>query len=153
MAVETLQEKNKRLTKEVKELKQSIQELTEIMMKKDKLIADMRGQAEGDFLTSPTYQQMCAQIKRLEAELALSKMRDETLEKRCQELSERLSGQEVKQHIHNERGAGRKKLLDEGEIAKFREMVLQDHDRKQIMQAMGISQATYYRYKRNISQK
>lgn len=34
MAVETLQEKNKRLTKEVKELKQSIQELTEIMMKK-----------------------------------------------------------------------------------------------------------------------
>ena len=153
MAVETLQEKNKRLTKEVKELKQSIQELTEIMMKKDKLIADMRGQAEGDFLTSPIYQQMCAQIKRLEAELALFKMRDETLEKRCQELSERLSGQEVKQHIHNERGAGRKKLLDEGEIAKFREMVLQDHDRQQIMQAMGISQATYYRYKRNISQK
>lgn len=80
-------------------------------------------------------------------------MRDETLEKRCQELSERLSGQEVKQHIHNERGAGRKKLLDEGEIAKFRKMVLQDHDRQQIMQAMGISQATYYRYKRNISQK
>ena len=153
MAVETLQEKNKRLTKEVKELKQSIQELTEIMMKKDKLIADMRRQAEGDFLTSPTYQQMCAQIKRLEAELALFKMRDETLEKRCQELSERLSGQEVKQHIHNERGAGRKKLLDEGEIAKFRKMVLQDHDRQQIMQAMGISQATYYRYKRNISQK
>ena len=153
MAVETLQEKNKRLTKEVKELKQSIKELTEIMMKKDKLIADMRGQAEGDFLQSPTYLQMCAQIKHLEAELVLSKKRNETLEKRCQEFSERLSGQEVKQHIHNERGAGRKKLLDEGEIAKFREMVQQDHDRQQIMQVMGISQATYYRYKRETSQK
>ena len=95
MAVETLQEKNKRLTKEVKELKQSIQELTEIMMKKDKLIADMRGQAEGDFLQSPTYMQMCAQIKRLEAELALSTKRNQALEKRCQEFSERLSGQEI----------------------------------------------------------
>lgn len=152
MAVETVQEKNKRLTKEVTELKQSIKELTEIMAAKDKLIAEMRGQAEGDFLQSPTYLQMCAQMKRLEAELALSTKRNQTLEKRCQEFSEHLSGQEVK-HIHNERGAGRKKLLDEGEVEKFREMVLQNCDRQQIMQAMGISQATYYRYKREIYQK
>lgn len=42
MAIETVQEKNKRLTKEVQELKKALADMTDIVINKDKEIDRMR---------------------------------------------------------------------------------------------------------------
>ena len=68
MAIETVQEKNKRLTKEVQELKKALADMTDIVINKDKEIDRMRKRAETDFAGSPTYLQMCEKIKRLNAD-------------------------------------------------------------------------------------
>lgn len=54
MAIETAQEKNKRLTKEVQELKKALSDMTDIVINKDKEIDRMRKRAETDFAGSQT---------------------------------------------------------------------------------------------------
>ena len=122
MAIETVQEKNKRLTKEVQELKKALADMTDIVINKDKEIDRMRKRAETDFAGSPTYLQMCEKIKRLNAEVTLAEKRIAVLQQRCSEYSQRSAAPDLK---HNERGAGRKKALSEDQIAEFEKLLQQ----------------------------
>ena len=60
MAIATVQEKNKRLTKEVQELKKALADMTDIVINKDKEIDRMRKRAETDFAGSPTESLCCS---------------------------------------------------------------------------------------------
>lgn len=146
MAIETAQEKNKRLTKEVQELKKALSDMTDIVINKDKEIDRMRKRAETDFAGSPTYLQMCEKIKRLNAEVTLAEKRIAVLQQRCSEYSQRSAAPDLK---HNERGAGRKKALSEDQIAEFEELLLQGAGEKQLRERFGISRSSYFCTKRD----
>ena len=150
MAIETAQEKNKRLTKEVQELKKALSDITDIVINKDKEIDRMRKRAETDFAGSPTYLQMCEKIKRLNAEVTLAEKRIAVLQQRCSEYSQRSAAQDLK---HNERGAGRKKALSEDQIAEFEELLLQGAGEKQLRERFGISRSSYFLYKKRLAEK
>lgn len=150
MVIETAQEKNKRLTKEVRELKKVLTDMTNIALSKDKEIDRMRKRAETDFTGSPTYIQMSDQIKRLTAEVTLAEKRIAVLQQRCREYSQRSAAPE---HKHNERGAGRKKALSEEQIAEFEEMLRQGENEKQLRERFGISRSSYFLYKKRLAEK
>ena len=83
-----------------------------------------------------------AEIERLRRELAMSKLQHGTDEP-------------VAAAMHNARGAGRKKLDAnmQQKIESFRILIEKGCSRAQIMEQMGISQMTYYRYQKLISEK
>ena len=141
MAIETVQEKNKRLTKEVQELKKALADMTDIVINKDKEIDRMRKRAETDFAGSPTYLQMCEKIKRLNAEVTLAEKRIVVLQQRCSEYSQRSAAPDLK---HNERGAGRKKALSEDQIAEFEKLLQQGAGEKQLRERFGLSRSSYF---------
>lgn len=141
MAIETVQEKNKRLTKEVQELKKALADMTDIVINKDKEIDRMRKRAETDFAGSPTYLQMCEKIKRLNAEVTLAEKRIAVLQQRCSEYSQRSAAPDLK---HNERGAGRKKALSEDQIAEFEKLLQQGAGEKQLRERFGLSRSSYF---------
>lgn len=77
-------------------------------------------------------------------------------EKEISVLREKLSLQETEtvspvNAVHNARNAGRRKNdpAMQKQLARFRKLVQEGCGRAQIMETMGISEATYYRYKRN----
>lgn len=150
MAIETVQEKNKRLTKEVQELKKALADMTDIVINKDKEIDRMRKRAETDFAGSPTYLQMCEKIKRLNAEVTLAEKRIAVLQQRCSEYSQRSAAPDLK---HNERGAGRKKALSEDQIAEFEKLLQQGAGEKQLRERFGLSRSSYFLYKKRLAEK
>ena len=139
MAIETVQEKNKRLTKEVQELKKALADMTDIVINKDT-----------DFAGSPTYLQMCEKIKRLNAEVTLAEKRIAVLQQRCSEYSQRSAAPDLK---HNERGAGRKKALSEDQIAEFEKLLQQGAGEKQLRERFGLSRSSYFLYKKRLAEK
>lgn len=90
----------------------------------------------------------------LRGKLEQNKLIISAYEKEINVLREKLSQRETsmpENAVHNARNAGRRKndQAMQKQLARFRELLQAGCGRAEIMEIMGISEATYYRYKRN----
>ena len=130
---------------ELKEQLASCRELVETLNREKNELMNLQ---ENEFLKSPTYLQMADRISFLEDRLRLAESNYQKLKSDNLKLKE--SASTAAKPKHNARGAGRKPMDDamKHQIEQFAELVDSGQSRTQIMTELGISQATYYRYKK-----
>ena len=135
---------------QINELKCRLEEDLTIIMKLNSEINRLKSEKEDCFLSSPTYLQMLQELnhERSQKELLEIKLRNYVeREKRLQmELKEQKEQQVAT--IHNARGAGRKP--DQERRRLFRQLIEQGKSAEEIIDAMGCSRRTFYRYKSEI---
>lgn len=138
-----------------KALAESNEAYQELMNKYHELL----NEEENSFLHSPTYLQMKERIRFLENingitdhNLSTAKQKMKKLEKIIQQLQEEIRklNEEKKNPPHNARNAGRRKNDPEmiKQLSRFQNLIQEGHCKTEIMKKMGISDATYYRYKK-----
>ena len=147
----------KSLTK--KDLEVKVEELQKIIIEKNRELEKecqrnsiLLAAADEGFRESPFYKQLLRDLeimteakKTAERRLELSIQREEKLRDRLKELEKITSAPK-----HNARNAGRKKA-DEKWVQSFvtwQELYKSQKSINEIMSEMGISRATYYRYKK-----
>ena len=84
--------------------------------------------------------------------LSTARQKMKKLEKIIQQLQEKIRklNEEKKNPPHNARNAGRRKNDPEmiKQLSRFQNLIQEGHCKTEIMKKMGISDATYYRYKK-----
>ena len=137
---------------QINELKCRLEEDLTIIMKLNSEINRLKSEKEDCFLSSPTYLQMLQELnhERAQKELLEIKLRNYAeREKRLQmELKEQK--EQPVATIHNARGAGRKP--DQERRRLFKKMMEQGKTASEIMEIMGCSRRTFYRYKAEIDE-
>ena len=135
---------------QIAELKQQLASCRELVETLNREKNDLMNIRENEFLKSPTYLQMADRISFLEDRLSLAESNYQKLKNDNTALKK--SASTAAKPKHNERGAGRKPMDDamKRNLERFKKLIDDGYTRDQIMNKMGLSQATYYRYKRVI---
>lgn len=144
----------KKTTKDeqIKSLKRQREELLETVELQNQRINQFQQEAEEEFLNSPSYQQMKAELKQLrslnDTNDHIIKQQRSTIEQYKAEviaLKEQIDqGASQAVPVHNARGAGRKPDLAKRQL--FAQLYAAGTDMDTIMQQMQIGRRTYYRY-------
>lgn len=145
----------KELEEKVKELERENEFLRKECNSAYDTINEMKGSRDDAFLQSPAYRQIKDENERLSKNIEFLERRLSRATKKNDQqvaLLEQLQQQieQMAAPVHNARGAGRKKA-DEKWVEGFGSFIRCYESQKSItetMQELGISRATYYRYKK-----
>lgn len=137
---------------QIKNLEKQRKELLETLELQNQRINQLQQEVEEEFLNSPSYQQMKAELKQLRAlqdadERIIKQQRDtiEGLKAEVISLREQIdqsAGQAAL--VRNVRGAGRKPDMAKRQL--FAKLYTAGTDMDTIMEQMHIGRRTYYRY-------
>lgn len=136
-----------------KELEEKIKEYQILLLKNDNIINELLSNADNAFKNSPYCHQMERDVEILKESLRNAENRLRTSQEREEKLRDRIEMLERSASIqpHNARNAGRRKNDSKWQesYSQWCQLYQSQKSINEIIETMGISRATYFRYKKH----